>query len=267
VAGASKRQGGTEVCVCGAFIASCGTRAGGVGLHQLVADPDRKAGCRSCQKLQVENQSAVEIILLSVSECALHILGLQRHIMLSMCSSHRSYTCCCAQVQAAHHHQGYDAACLPCHLLPPACRLREEVKEQIRALEELKHMAATYGCVGGPCAQAILVPKTCNGATKDSERGQQQSRQRSCRGRCKNMSMHGVAASKSKQTWAISTSAAAVWSNYTASLRRVLCTCRHDISRPATTSQEAVQWVYYGYLGAVKEQVSRGGGSRGVGRV
>jgi pyruvate-formate lyase len=32
------------------------------------------------------------------------------------------------------------------HLLHLAtCRLREEVKEQIRALEELKQMAASYG--------------------------------------------------------------------------------------------------------------------------
>lgn len=52
-------------------------------------------------------------------------------------------------------------------------RLREEINEQYRALEELKQMAATYGC---------------------------------------------------------------------------------DISNPATTAKEAIQWLYFGYLGAVKEQ-------------
>lgn len=52
-------------------------------------------------------------------------------------------------------------------------RLREEIAEQIKALEALKRMAATYGC---------------------------------------------------------------------------------DISKPATTAQEAIQWTYFGYLGAVKDQ-------------
>ncbi len=28
-----------------------------------------------------------------------------------------------------------------------------------------------------------------------------------------------------------------------------------DISKPASSAREAVQWVYYGYLAAVKEQV------------
>jgi formate C-acetyltransferase len=54
------------------------------------------------------------------------------------------------------------------------CRLREEVTEQIRALEELKTMAASYG---------------------------------------------------------------------------------DDISKPAANARQAVQWVYYAYLAAVKEQV------------
>jgi formate C-acetyltransferase len=27
-----------------------------------------------------------------------------------------------------------------------------------------------------------------------------------------------------------------------------------DVSRPAQNAREAVQWVYFGYLGAVKEQ-------------
>ena len=31
-----------------------------------------------------------------------------------------------------------------------------------------------------------------------------------------------------------------------------------DISRPATNAREAVQWLYYAYLGAVKEQVGWG---------
>ena len=52
-------------------------------------------------------------------------------------------------------------------------QLREELSEQIRALGELKEMAAKYGC---------------------------------------------------------------------------------DISKPATNAQEAIQWTYFGYLGAVKEQ-------------
>ncbi len=30
-----------------------------------------------------------------------------------------------------------------------------------------------------------------------------------------------------------------------------------DVSRPAETAREAVQWLYYAYLGAVKEQVGR----------
>lgn len=55
----------------------------------------------------------------------------------------------------------------------PVIRLREEINEQIRALDELKAMAASYGC---------------------------------------------------------------------------------DISRPAMNAKEAVQWTYFGYLGAVKEQ-------------
>ncbi|PSC70466.1 formate acetyltransferase [Micractinium conductrix] len=62
-------------------------------------------------------------------------------------------------------------------------RLREEVQEQIRALKELKEMAATYG---------------------------------------------------------------------------------DDISRPATNAREAVQWLYYAYLGAVKEQ---DGAAMSLGRV
>lgn len=28
----------------------------------------------------------------------------------------------------------------------------------------------------------------------------------------------------------------------------------YDLSKPAQTAQEAVQWVYFAYLGAVKEQ-------------
>ncbi|SFN71791.1 formate C-acetyltransferase [Formivibrio citricus] len=62
-------------------------------------------------------------------------------------------------------------------------RTREELSEQIKALNELKQMAATYGC---------------------------------------------------------------------------------DISRPAATAQEAVQWTYFGYLGAVKEQ---NGAAMSIGRI
>lgn len=38
----------------------------------------------------------------------------------------------------------------------------------------------------------------------------------------------------------------------------------HDISRPATNTLEAVQWLYYGYLGAIKEQ---NGAAMSLGRV
>ncbi|MDR3412883.1 MAG: formate C-acetyltransferase [Formivibrio sp.] len=62
-------------------------------------------------------------------------------------------------------------------------RTREELSEQIKALNELKQMAASYGC---------------------------------------------------------------------------------DISRPATTGKEAVQWTYFGYLGAVKEQ---NGAAMSIGRI
>jgi formate C-acetyltransferase len=65
----------------------------------------------------------------------------------------------------------------------PTIRLREEISEQMRALKELKAMAASYGC---------------------------------------------------------------------------------DISRPAATAKEAVQWTYFGYLGAVKEQ---NGAAMSLGRV
>ncbi|QKD83958.1 formate C-acetyltransferase [Thermoleptolyngbya sichuanensis A183] len=65
----------------------------------------------------------------------------------------------------------------------PTIRLREELSEQIRALEELKQMAASYGC---------------------------------------------------------------------------------DLSAPAANAQEAVQWLYFGYLAAVKEQ---NGAAMSLGRV
>ena len=38
----------------------------------------------------------------------------------------------------------------------------------------------------------------------------------------------------------------------------------HDIKRPATNTKEAVQWLYYGYLGAIKEQ---NGAAMSLGRV
>lgn len=63
----------------------------------------------------------------------------------------------------------YCCLCLLMAYVICICRLREEVNDQIRALEELKAMALTYG---------------------------------------------------------------------------------HDISRPAQDAQEAVQWLYYGYLGS-----------------
>ena len=37
-----------------------------------------------------------------------------------------------------------------------------------------------------------------------------------------------------------------------------------DISQPATTAQEAIQWTYFGYLGAIKDQ---NGAAMSLGRV
>ncbi|MFM9683029.1 pyruvate formate lyase family protein, partial [Streptomyces brasiliscabiei] len=37
-------------------------------------------------------------------------------------------------------------------------------------------------------------------------------------------------------------------------LKRMAASYGFDISRPAATAREAVQWLYFGYLGAVKEQ-------------
>ena len=38
----------------------------------------------------------------------------------------------------------------------------------------------------------------------------------------------------------------------------------YDISKPATTAKEAVQWLYFGYLGAIKEQ---NGAANSIGRI
>jgi hypothetical protein len=38
-------------------------------------------------------------------------------------------------------------------------------------------------------------------------------------------------------------------------LKEMAASYGFDLSKPAANAQEAVQWVYFGYLGAVKEQV------------
>lgn len=47
-------------------------------------------------------------------------------------------------------------------------------------------------------------------------------------------------------------------------LKKMAATYGCDISRPAATAQEAVQWTYFGYLGAVKEQ---NGAAMSIGRI
>ena len=37
-------------------------------------------------------------------------------------------------------------------------------------------------------------------------------------------------------------------------LKQMAASYGHDIARPATTAHEAVQWLYFGYLAAIKEQ-------------
>lgn len=48
------------------------------------------------------------------------------------------------------------------------------------------------------------------------------------------------------------------------SLKQMALRYGYDISKPATTAKEAVQWVYFGYLGAVKEQT---GAANSIGRI
>lgn len=47
-------------------------------------------------------------------------------------------------------------------------------------------------------------------------------------------------------------------------LKRMAAAYGFDISRPATTAREAVQWLYFGYLGAIKDQ---NGAAMSIGRV
>ncbi|MCT4687622.1 formate C-acetyltransferase [Vallitalea sp.] len=47
-------------------------------------------------------------------------------------------------------------------------------------------------------------------------------------------------------------------------LKEMAATYGHDISKPATNAAEAIQWTYYGYLGAIKEQ---DGAAMSLGRV
>lgn len=47
-------------------------------------------------------------------------------------------------------------------------------------------------------------------------------------------------------------------------LKEMAATYGHDISKPASNAQEAIQWTYYGYLGAIKEQ---DGAAMSLGRV
>lgn len=47
-------------------------------------------------------------------------------------------------------------------------------------------------------------------------------------------------------------------------LKRMAAAYGFDISQPATTAQEAIQWLYFGYLGAIKDQ---NGAAMSIGRV
>lgn len=47
-------------------------------------------------------------------------------------------------------------------------------------------------------------------------------------------------------------------------LKRMAAAYGYDISQPATTAQEAIQWTYFGYLGAIKDQ---NGAAMSLGRV
>ncbi|GFH09471.1 uncharacterized protein HaLaN_04619 [Haematococcus lacustris] len=47
-------------------------------------------------------------------------------------------------------------------------------------------------------------------------------------------------------------------------LKQMAASYGHDVSKPAQSAQEAVQWLYYGYLGAVKEQ---DGAAMSMGRI
>lgn len=47
-------------------------------------------------------------------------------------------------------------------------------------------------------------------------------------------------------------------------LKQLAATYGYDISKPATNAREAIQWLYFGYLGAVKEQ---NGAANSIGRV
>ena len=48
-----------------------------------------------------------------------------------------------------------------------------------------------------------------------------------------------------------------------ADMKAMAATYGHDISQPATTAQEAIQWLYYGYLAAIKEN---NGAAMSIGR-
>ncbi|MTE28494.1 formate acetyltransferase, partial [Winogradskyella sp. ZXX205] len=47
-------------------------------------------------------------------------------------------------------------------------------------------------------------------------------------------------------------------------LKAMAASYGYDISRPAATGREAVQWLYFGYLAAVKEQ---NGAAMSIGRI
>ena len=40
-------------------------------------------------------------------------------------------------------------------------------------------------------------------------------------------------------------------------LKQMAASYGFDISRPAANAQEAIQWLYFGYLGAIKSQMVR----------
>ncbi|MFX3748127.1 pyruvate formate lyase family protein, partial [Streptococcus suis] len=47
-------------------------------------------------------------------------------------------------------------------------------------------------------------------------------------------------------------------------LKQMAASYGFDISRPAANAQEAIQWLYFGYLGAIKSQ---NGAAMSIGRI
>ena len=113
-------------------------------------------------------------------------------------------------------------------------RLREEVQEQIRALKELKEMAATYGRGWGGSSKCAAERGTPPGSGRRVQPG-------------------AAGAPPTSQPLLPCPPAPAP-----PPPPPPPPPAGDDISRPATNAREAVQWLYYAYLGAVKEQVGWG---------